>query len=69
MFENFNDFMQNLGNYANKTKFKIPNNLLTNPDEIINHLLRSEQLTQNQYNQVYEKFKELFRLGKTPKQP
>ena len=68
MFENFNAFLQNPVMYMMKSKFKLPDNM-NNPNEIINHLMRSGQLSQNQYNQVYEKFKELQSSGQLPKQP
>jgi len=68
MFENFNTFLQNPVMYMMKSKFKLPDNV-NNPNEIINHLMRSGQLSQNQYNQVYEKFKELQSSGQLPKQP
>ena len=37
---------------SGKLKFDIPKGM-TNPDDIINHLLRTKQITQEQYNQVY----------------
>lgn len=68
MFENFAAFLQNPMMYRMKTKFKIPNEINT-PDEIINYLMQSKQLTQDQYGQVISKYKEFQSLGQLPKQP
>ena len=67
MFENFNAFIQNPMMFFMKSKFKIPNNI-NNPDEMINHLMSTGQLSQNQYNKVYETFKNLQSSGQLPKQ-
>ena len=68
MFEGFNAFLQNPAMFLMKSKFKIPNNV-NDPQEIINHLMRSGQLSQNQYDQVYTRFKELQQAGQLPNKP
>ena len=68
MFENFNAFVQNPMMFMMKSKFNVPNNINT-PNEIIDYLMRSGQLTQEQYNQVNMKFQQLQQSGKLPQQP
>jgi len=68
MFENFNAFIQNPMMFMMKSKFNIPNNV-NQPNEIIDYLMRSGQLSQEQYNQVYSKFQQLQQSGKLPQQP
>ena len=46
----------------------MPNNL-TNPNDMINYLLQSGKLTQNQYNQVYAQYRDLMNKGMLPKNP
>jgi len=46
----------------------IPNNI-TNPDDMINYLLRSGKLTQEQYNQAYSQYKGLMNSGLIPQNP
>ena len=67
MFEGFNAFLQNPMMYFMKSKFKLPNNM-NNPDEMIDHLMRTGQLSQDQYNQVQMKFRQLQSSGQLPKQ-
>lgn len=67
MFENFQAFLQNPAMYMMKSRFNIPQNI-TNPNDIINHLLQSGQITQEQYNKVYSKYKDLQQNGQLPKQ-
>ena len=45
----FNRFMQNL--QQNMRQMGVPENL-RNPDEVINFLMRSGKINQNQYNQA-----------------
>ena len=68
MFEGFNAFIQNPAMYLMKSKFNIPNNI-TAPQDMINYLLQTGQLSQNQYNQVYSRFKDLANAGQLPQQP
>lgn len=65
MFDSFNSFIQNPMMYLARTKFNIPQNMQS-PNEIINYLLQSGQLSQDQYNQVYSKYKDLESSGKIP---
>ena len=67
MFENFQAFLQNPVMFMMKARFNIPQNI-TNPNDIINHLLQSGQITQEQYNQVYSKYRDLQQNGQLPKQ-
>lgn len=46
----------------------IPSNM-TNPDDMINYLLRSGKLTQEQYNQAYSQYKGLMNSGLIPQNP
>lgn len=68
MFEGFNAFLQNPAMFLMKSKFNIPNNI-SNPQDMINHLLQTGQLSQDQYNQVYQRFKDLANMGQLPQQP
>lgn len=65
MFENLNAFVQNPLPFFAKTKFNIPQGA-NSPDEIINYLLQTRQLTQDQYNAVYSKYKDLQSSGQLP---
>ena len=67
MFGKFNEFRQNPFLFLNKSKFKVPNNM-SDPNEIIDYLLRTDQLKQDQYNQVQMRFKQFESLGQLPKQ-
>ena len=67
MFEMFRAFMQNPAMFFMKSRFNIPQNL-TSPNEITEYLLRTNQITQEQYNQVYSRFKDLQQNGQLPKQ-
>ena len=65
MFENLNAFVQNPMMFLAKTKFKIPQEINT-PDAMINYLLQSRQLSQDQMNQVYSKYREIQNSGQIP---
>lgn len=65
MFEGFNAFLQNPMMYFMKSKFKLPSNI-NDPNEMIDHLMRTGQLSQNQYNQAYMEFKKLQQNGQLP---
>lgn len=67
MFERFQAFLQNPVMFMMKSRFNIPQNI-TNPNDIINHLLQSGQITQDQYNTVYSKYRDLQQNGQLPKQ-
>ena len=47
---------------------QLPKNL-QNPDDIINYLLQSGKLTQDQYNQVYAQYRDLANKGLIPNKP
>ena len=66
MFENLNSFIQNPMMFFMKSKFRIPNNI-NDPNEMISHLMNTGQLTQDQYNLVQTRFKQLESLGQLPK--
>lgn len=68
MFENFAAFFQNPMMFMMKSRFNVPNNM-NNPDEIIDYIMRSGQLTQGQYNTVKDMYKKYEQLGQLPKQP
>ena len=65
MFEDFNAFMQNPLMFFAKTKFKIPQGI-NSPDAMINYLLQTRQLSQDQINQVYSKYNEMQSSGQFP---
>ena len=65
MFENLNAFVQNPAMFFAKTKFKIPQEI-NSPDAIINYLLQTRQLSQDQINQVYSKYNEMQSSGQIP---
>lgn len=65
MFNGFSSFIQNPMMYFARTKFNIPQNMKS-PNDVINYLLQSGQLSQDQYNQVYSKYKDLENSGQLP---
>ena len=56
MFNKLSAFMQNPMAFFKGSKFNIPQEI-RNPDEMINYLLQSGQLSQDQYNQVYSEYR------------
>lgn len=58
MFEGIQELMKNPALFFMKSRFKVPQNL-TDPDEIVNYFLQTRQLSQDQMNQVYSKYKEI----------
>lgn len=67
MFENFQAFLQNPAMFLMRSRFNIPKNIQS-PNDMINHLLQSGQITQDQYNQAYSRFRDLKQSGQLPKQ-
>ena len=65
MFENLNAFMQNPFMFFSKSKFNIPQGM-NSPDDMINYLLQTRQITQDQYNVVYSRYKDLQSSGQIP---
>lgn len=65
MFDNFNAFIQNPLAFFNRSKFNIPQDM-KNPEDVINYLLQSGQLSQDQYNQVYSQYRNLQGNGGLP---
>lgn len=47
--------------------FNIPKGM-SNPNDIINYLLSSRQITQDQYNQAYNQYRNLNANGQLPRQ-
>lgn len=66
MFENFQEFMQNPIKCFSDAKYNIPNGM-TNGNDILQHLLVTGQITQDQYNIAYQKFKFFETNGMLPK--
>jgi len=64
MFNGFNAFVQNPMSFLSK-RFNLPQGLRT-PDEMINYLLQSGQLSQDQINKVYEQYKNMQGNGGIP---
>lgn len=65
MFEGIQELIKNPALFFMKTKFKVPQNL-NDPDEIINYFLQTGQLSQDQINQVYSRYKEIQGSGGNP---
>ena len=65
MFEGIQELMRNPAMFFMKSKFKVPQNL-TDPDEIVNYFLQTGQLSQDQINQVYAKYREIQGSGGQP---
>ena len=65
MFEGINEMIKNPALFFMKSRFKVPQNLNT-PNEIIDYLLQSRQLSQDQINQVYARYKDLQGSGGLP---
>ena len=68
MFEGLMSFLKNPFQAWAGKGVNIPNNI-TNPDDMINYLLRSGKLTQEQYNQAYSQYKGLMNSGLIPQNP
>ena len=68
MFDGLMSFLKNpLQAWAGKG-VNMPNNL-SNPDEMINYLLQSGKLTQEQYNKAYSQYRQLMNSGLIPQNP
>lgn len=48
-----NQLKQNPAQFLMKNKFNVPQNMLNNPQEIINHLVSTGQVSQESYNRAY----------------
>lgn len=68
MFEGLMSFLKNPFQAWASKGVSIPNTL-SNPDDIINYLLKSGKLTQKQYNQVYEQYRNMLNSGLVPQNP
>jgi len=68
MFEGLMSFLKNPFQAWASKGVNIPNNL-SDPNDIINYLLRSGKLSQEQYNQVYSQYKNLMNSGLVPQNP
>lgn len=68
MFEGLMSFLKNPFQAWAGKGVNIPNNL-SNPDDMINYLLQSGKLTQDQYNQAYSQYRNLMSSGLVPRNP
>ena len=68
MFENFQAFVNNPMEYLMRARFNVPSNV-TDPSQIIQHLLLTGQISQDQYNKAYQKYKQLEASGQLPQRP
>lgn len=68
MFEGLMSFLKNPFQAWAGKGVNMPNNL-SNPDDMINYLLQNGKITQAQYNQAYEKYRNLMNSGMLPKNP
>ena len=59
MMNNLKQFMQNPMQYILKSRLNIPQNFQGDTNDMIQYLLNSGQLTQEQYNRVNQKAREL----------
>ena len=64
--DGFRDFMQNPIKNLLSRRFQIPEGM-ENPNDIINYLLTSKQITQEQYNQAYGQYRNMKSTGTLPK--
>ena len=68
MFENFSAFIQNPMEYLMRARCSIPKDM-TDPNQIIQHLLLTGQISQDQYNKACTKYKQAEQEGLLPKKP
>ena len=68
MFENFQSFIKNPMEYLMKAHCNIPNGM-TDPNQIIQHLLLTGQISQDQYNKACMKYKQMEQNGELPNMP
>ena len=52
-------FKSNPAQFLMNSKFKIPQNMMNDPNAIINHLVSSGQVSQEAYNRAYNMAKQL----------
>lgn len=55
----FQGFMQNPMQYMMSRKLNIPQSMMNNPSEAIQHLLNNGQMTQEQYNSLQKMAKQI----------
>jgi hypothetical protein len=58
----YNQFVQNPAQFLIKNRFNIPENIGSNPQTIIQHLLSSGQITQQQLMQVQSMIPQMQKL-------
>jgi hypothetical protein len=68
MFEGLMSFLKNPFQAWAGKGVNMPSNL-SDPNDMINYLLQSGKITQEQYNQAYAQFKSLSNSGLLPKRP
>lgn len=59
MLNNLMQFVKNPMQYLMKSKLNIPQNFQGNADDMIQYLLNSGQITQEQYNQANQRARKL----------
>ena len=65
-FSQLDGFIQNPAAYFMKVGLEIPPGM-TDPDEMIDYLLRTNKINQNQYNAIYSQVRDLKSKGQLPK--
>lgn len=53
-----NQFKANPAQYLMRTRFNIPQNIMNDPQAIVNHLVQSGQVSQEAYNRAYSMAKQ-----------
>jgi vancomycin permeability regulator SanA len=68
MFNGLMSFLKNPFQAFASKGINIPNNL-NNADDVINYLLQSGKISQEQYNQAYSQYRNLMSSGLIPSNP
>lgn len=68
MFDGLMSFLKNPFQAFAGKGVNIPANL-SNADDVINYLLQSGKISQEQYNQAYSKYRNLMNSGMIPQNP
>lgn len=58
MMQMLNQLKANPAQFLMQTKYKIPQNMMNDPNAIINHLVSSGQVSQEAYNRAYSMAKQ-----------
>lgn len=59
MMNQFTGFMRNPMQFMMSRNLNVPNNMMGDPDRIIQHLMNNGQMSQDQYNQLQKMAKQI----------